>query len=102
RRHDETVAALLETDPTRRPSDAFTARKLLTGLKWPSTVEPAAPHPRRERMATDRPSAARVVVRDGVTIDAWTGRAIECVRLTEATRERATAFARAGHPCLQL
>jgi serine/threonine-protein kinase len=101
-RHDRVVAMLLAEDPKDRPADAFAARKMLTSLTWPASVEPAAPRPRRERLPSDRPSTARVVMRpDGSHVDTWTGHVIDIVPLTDATLARARAFALAGHPSLQ-
>ncbi len=101
-RHDAVVSSMIAPDPSDRPADAFAARRLLTSLAWPSVIEPAAPKPIRERAASDRPQAGRVVVRpDGRTIDEWIGRPIERVPLDENALARAKAFARAGHRALQ-
>jgi serine/threonine-protein kinase len=101
-RHDRIVMTLLADDPKDRPPDAFSARKMLTSLTWPASVEPAAPRPRRVPTPSDRPSTARVLVRpDGSHFDTWTGHAIEIVALTDAALARARAFAMAGHPSLQ-
>jgi serine/threonine-protein kinase len=101
-RHDRMLATFLAIEPADRPPDAFAARKTLTSLAWPSTVEPAAPKPRREHAPTDRPSAARVLVRpDGQAFDTWTGHALEIVAMSDAAMARASAFSRANHPALQ-
>ena len=101
-RHDRVVEALAAHDPEQRPADAFVARSDLLALPWPGQVEPREAA-RSERAASARPAAARVRLDpDGTTTDAWTGRAIERVPLTDRILARARAFARADHASLQL
>jgi eukaryotic-like serine/threonine-protein kinase len=101
-RHDALVLKLVSPEPEGRPADAFSARRLLTALPWPSVVEPAAPKPAPKRAPSDRPRAGRLSVGlDGVVTDGWIGRAIERVPLRDGSLARAKAFARAGHRALQ-
>jgi serine/threonine-protein kinase len=100
-RHDAVVACLTADDPADRPADAFEARARLGSLPWPMAVDPTRTRP---RSVSDRaaPGTERVVVRPhGAMIDAWTGRAVEAVPLTERVLARARPFAVAGHPALQ-
>jgi hypothetical protein len=101
-RHDAVVLSLLAQDPHARPPDAFAARRALTALSWPSTLEPAAPVPKSTRSPSHHPDAARIhPAEDGREIDTWIGRPVERIPLTDAVLARAGAFARAGHPSLQ-
>ena len=104
-RHDDAVLKLLATNPERRPPDAFTARRALTALSWPSVLEAvgfARPTPTHEDPKSERPPRTRVeVTEDGRTIDTWIGRSFDRVALTDVTLARASAFARAAHPALQ-
>ena len=101
-RHDALVLKLVSAEPEGRPADAFSARRLLTALPWPSVVEPAAPRPVPKRAPSDRPRAGRLSVGlDGVVTDGWIGRAIERIPLRDTSLARAKAFARAGHRALQ-
>jgi eukaryotic-like serine/threonine-protein kinase len=101
-RHDALVLRMVAPEPEGRPADAFTARRMLTALPWPSVVEPAAPKPAAKRAPSEHPRAGRLIVgADGVATDSWIGRAVERVPLTERTLARARAFARAGHRALQ-
>ncbi len=100
-RHDRLVMRMISAEPDGRPADAFTARRMLTALSWPSVVEPAAPKPPK-RAPSEHPRAGRVTVRDdGTAVDGWIERAIERVPLNEHSLARAKAFARAGHRGLQ-
>ena len=101
-RHDALVLRMIAADPEARPADAFTARRLLTSLPWPSVVERAAPKPAPKRAESEHPRAGRLTVGlDGVAVDGWIGRPVERVPLTDRTLARARAFARAGHRALQ-
>jgi serine/threonine-protein kinase len=99
-RHDTVVLGLISPVPDDRPHDAFAARRELSSLPWPSTVEPAALRPKPERAASVRPGPARLDVgAAGRALDRWTGRIVERVPITKL--ERAAAFARASHTSLQ-
>lgn len=101
-RHDALVFSLLALDPAQRPADAFEARKALGALRWPTTIERVAvPHPTRQ-LASERPSEVRLLVEDGGGVDQWLGRRVVRVPLDPPTLARASAFARADHPALQL
>jgi serine/threonine-protein kinase len=100
-RHDAVVFSLMADDPTKRPADAFAARRALGALRWPSTIERVAV-PRAERKVdTERPSAARLVTAPDGDIDHWLGRRVEPMALDDTVLARASAFARADHPALQ-
>jgi serine/threonine-protein kinase len=104
-RHDAVVLRMIAADPAERPGDAFAARRVLTALTWPGVVEPAAPKPAAPKARAPEPRGARLVAvdaRSDVATDAWTGRSIERVPLTDRSLARARAFARAAHPGLQL
>ncbi len=103
-RHDDVVSRLTARDPRSRPADAFQARDMLLSLPWPAAASPASAPERGlgERRASDRPGSDRVTRRaDGSLADGWTGRAIECLPLTDEVLERARVFARADHHALQ-
>jgi serine/threonine-protein kinase len=102
-RHDAVVFSLLDDNPMKRPEDAFAARRALGALRWPSTIERVA-IPRKERKKeTDRPSVRRLLPEGGGTeIDQWLGRRVTSVPLEPAVLARASAFARADHPALQM
>lgn len=101
--HDEVVSSLLARDPGARPGDTFAARRALTALAWPVTVDPMGTRPSTRRAPSDRPQPSGRLGRDaaGCDVDTWLHRAIERLPLTEANLRRAGAFARAGHPALQ-
>jgi serine/threonine-protein kinase len=103
-RHDEVVARMSARSPASRPADALQAREMLLSVPWPGPSS-AIDDPARaagERVPSDRPGSDRLEERpDGTLIDAWTGRAIERVPLSEEILERARIFARAGHDGLQ-
>ena len=100
-RHDEVVLRLIARDPAARPAEAFTARRALLSLSWPSKNQPAAPRP-RERTPSERPQGGRAdVAADGTGFDRWIGRPFEHASLDERSKARASAFARAGHASLQ-
>ncbi len=100
-KHDAVVLALVAQDPADRPADAFVARRSLTALPWPSTLEPAAPRP-LDAPPSQRPPAERLETSPTEPdLDRWTGRAVERVPVTPQSLARAGAFARAGHVALQ-
>ncbi len=103
-RHDAIVAQMTAQDPRSRPADAFRARDTLLSLPWPGPAvtrgDPGLGG--AERKASNRPGSERLERRpDGSLVDVWTGRAIECVPLSDEVLERARIFARAGHEALQ-
>jgi serine/threonine-protein kinase len=101
-RHDALVSSLLALDPAERPPDAFAARRALGSLRWPATIERvAAPRP-AQRAPSERPSGVRLLADDGGGVDQWLGRRVVRVPLDPPTLARASAFARADHPALQL
>jgi serine/threonine-protein kinase len=101
-RHDAAVLRLFADGPDARPSDAFAARRELSALPWPSTIEPAAPRPASIRPASVRAPESRLEDRtDGLPMDRWMGRRVQVIPLTERTLIRAGAFARAAHRALQ-
>lgn len=101
-RHDALVLRFLDAAPEKRPEDAFAARRELSALKWPSTLErtplrKGSEHPRPMRAGSDR----LVPQDDGSHLDTYTGRAVECVPLDDVALERARIFAGLDHPLLQ-
>ncbi|MDF2692381.1 MAG: Serine/threonine protein kinase PrkC, regulator of stationary phase [Labilithrix sp.] len=102
-RHDALVFSLLDLDPQRRPADSFEARKALGALRWPNTIDRVAiPRPERQQVS-ERPSGARLQPDEsGPSIDQWLGRHVVSVPLEPVTLARASAFARADHPALQV
>jgi serine/threonine protein kinase len=101
-RHDKLVLSMLAEDPKDRPRDAVDARRELMSLKWPTTVEPAAPIAHREEVGDEDENATRLRTSDdGSAVDTWTGRALERMVIDEKTHNAASLFARAGHPSLQ-
>jgi serine/threonine-protein kinase len=53
--HDTVLARLLQDDPHKRPADAFEARRLLLGVRWPERIWERPREP--DRPASLRPSA---------------------------------------------
>jgi eukaryotic-like serine/threonine-protein kinase len=99
--HDAVVLSLLAQDPTGRPENAFAARRALGALRWPDTLERAAPLP-APGPKSERPAAGRLMpAPGGGFLDTWLGRQVVCVALDDAMLARASAFARADHPALQ-
>jgi hypothetical protein len=100
-------------DPSKRPADAFDARRELLAIPWSSRL---APHGHaRPRVPSVRPSAketVRLVVspkppeaatgESGALVarDTWMERDVIVVPLDDDELGRARAFARAGHPAL--
>ncbi|WP_394850654.1 protein kinase [Pendulispora brunnea] len=109
-RHDTVVHALVALDPARRPSDARSARRALTALPWPSWFGAPAPRPsapseasrRRSNEMAEESARVRVGVAGQPDVDAWLERPILRVPLDPPTLARASAFARAEHPGLQI
>ncbi len=99
-RHDRLVASMTASDASARPPDAFAARDSLAALHWPSTADPLRQR-RKDRPQATREGSRMEMAPDGLWVDAWTGRRVERVILTEGTLARARAFARADHPGLQ-
>lgn len=100
-RHDALVSQMIAEDPSSRPRGALEARRLLTSVRWPTSVEPAAPVARRPKEREEEHGERVRVDEQGSAVDTWIGRPIERLRLDEPTRARAAIFARAGHPNLQ-
>jgi hypothetical protein len=103
-RHDRLVARMTARDPRARPADALQARQMILSLPWPGPRGAWDPAQRsdREPGAIEHPWTERLERRpDGTLFDAWTGRAIERVPITDEVLERARVFVRAGHDALQ-
>lgn len=101
-RHDAVLFSLVDEDPSRRPEDAFAARRALGALWWPSTIERAAAPRTARKKPSDRPSAIRVIPDEtGAEVDQWLGRRVVSVPLEPPMLARAAMFARADHPALQ-
>jgi serine/threonine-protein kinase len=101
-RHDSLVLSMLDDDPKNRPGGAIDARRALMALKWPTTVEPAAPIARNDETTDGDENVSRLrVENDGGSVDTWTARPIERIALDEKTRAASSLFARAGHSSLQ-
>lgn len=103
-RHDAVVFSLVDDDPSKRPEDAFAARRALGALRWPSTIERVAV-PRateRKKKESERPSGMRLLPDDsGSEVDSWLGRRVISIPLDPPNLARASLFARADHPVLQ-
>jgi eukaryotic-like serine/threonine-protein kinase len=109
--HDTAVARLLQEDPQKRPPDAFEARRLLFGVRWPERIW-ERPRSAVARSRTDRPTVpegvrltAALGAGDGRDAsarqhDGWLDRDVLVLPGDAATLTRAQAFARAGHPAL--
>lgn len=111
--HDAIVRRFVEVDPSKRPADAFDARRELLAIPWPSRL---APHGEaRPRVPSVRPAAkdsARLVASlkppagapDGTGAltarDTWMERDVIVLPLDDDELARARAFARAGHAAL--
>ncbi|MBN9164177.1 MAG: hypothetical protein BGO98_49400 [Myxococcales bacterium 68-20] len=102
-RHDGVVFSLVADDPSRRPADAFAARKALGALQWPDTIERVAVARPEQKMPSERPSGMRLLPDEtGSSIDQWLGRRVVSVPLDPPMLARASVFARADHPALQV
>lgn len=108
-RHDRAIASLLAASPSRRPVDAFTARRLLESLPWSSRVlarsGPASrrsSHPPAEPSARLAPPSPNADPRDTgrVFFDTLAERDVIIVPFDEAIRERLAPWAKATHPAL--
>ena len=108
--HDAIIARLLEEDPRSRPADAFEARRSIQSIAWPDRIPErrlvAAPAPGQgaSEYAEERLGPAHEAGdgRDAAERrhDAWMGRDLLILPLTDQTLARARAFARAGHAAL--
>jgi serine/threonine-protein kinase len=102
-RHDDVVFALIDDDPSKRPEDAFAARRALGALRWPTTIERVTLPRKPKKVTPERPSDARLMAdASGAEIDHWLGRRVVSVPLDPPMLARASAFARADHPVLQV
>jgi hypothetical protein len=99
--HDAVVDRLTAPAPSDRPGSASEARRIIASVRWPEDPAPrvgaAASEPNADAPGRD----ARITVDAGLEIDAWTGRAIERVPLSDAVLARARAWAAADDPALQ-
>lgn len=103
-RHDAVVLRLLSIAPEGRPEDAFAARRELSALKWPSTIERTALKKASivPRAPASSPGSSRLEIRaDGLLRDVYTQRPVECVPLDDVVLARAKILARFDHPLLQ-
>ncbi len=103
-RHDRLIASMTAPDARGRPADAFQARDMILSLPWqgPRSAAGQAEGSAGGPGASGRPEADRLERRpDGALFDAWTGRAIERLPMTDEVLERARLFVRAGHDALQ-
>jgi serine/threonine-protein kinase len=108
--HDVVVARLLEEDPKLRPADAFDARRSIQSIAWPDRVpeRPLAAAPSLAEASSESalerlgPPHDAGDGRDAALRrhDAWMGRDVLVIPLTEASLTQARAFARAGHAAL--
>src|SRR5262249_33013627 len=95
--------SLINDDPSQRPPDAFAARRALTALRWPSAIERVAAPRAAKKAPSERPSAMRLSDETGGTLlDEWLGRRVVKLPLDAPTLARASLFARADHPALQV
>ena len=101
RRHDAIVLSLTADAPEGRPTDAFAARRALTALPWPSTIERAALRTEVVRAPSEHPRAGRIARVGARTMDTFLDRPVEVFALDTPSLVRAQAFARAEHPALQ-
>jgi serine/threonine-protein kinase len=100
-RHEALLAWLTAPEPRDRAADAFQARDRILALPWPSAARPGPARAGRAATVT-LPEGPRLEPRpDGTLEDAWTGRTLERVPLSEATLARARFFAGADHAGLQ-
>lgn len=109
--HDAVVARLLQEEPQKRPADAFEARRLILGVRWPDRIWPRKKRlsERPRSMRPDASGEARLSAADSLgdgrdaaarLHDRWLDRDVLVLPGDDVTRERARAFARAGHPVL--
>jgi eukaryotic-like serine/threonine-protein kinase len=108
--HDAVVATLLAEDPTRRPPDAFEARRAISALRWPDAIprawaatgsrsEHPAPQNADERLGPPhRLGDGRDMA--SLRFDTWLEREVLVLAMDDDSLARARAFARAGHPAL--
>lgn len=102
-RHDALVLRLVAEHASDRPEDAFAARRELSALSWPDTIERAAVSIRPEKPLSERPARGRLVPTDlpAVFRDNVLERDVVLLALEPRTLARVAAFARADHPALQ-
>jgi serine/threonine-protein kinase len=108
--HDAALVHLLQEDPQKRPADAFEARRLLLGIRWPDRIhrrpararEPVPERPAAVEAARLAPAAAAGDGRDASACrhDTWLDRDVLVLPGDADTLARARAFARVGHPAL--
>jgi serine/threonine-protein kinase len=107
--HDAAVATFLADEPSRRPADAFDARRVLTSLRWPEKVPAAWPSQtntvvRVQKSETERLGPPRSLGdgRDMTTLrhDDWLDREVLVLPIDDDSLNRARAFARVAHPML--
>jgi serine/threonine-protein kinase len=101
RRHDKIVLSLTAENPDDRPADAFAARRALTALPWPQTIERAALRTEVARAPSEHPRALRLAHNGSRFVDTFLDRSVEVFPLDDSSLVRAQAFARAEHPALQ-
>ncbi len=111
--HDAFVRRLLEVDPSKRPADAFDARRELLAIAWPSrlaprgevrphvpSVRPAVKEAARLVMSVRPPAGATGTSGALAARDTWMDREVIILPLDDDELARARAFARAGHAVL--
>jgi serine/threonine protein kinase len=102
-RHDALIARLTADDAASRPADAVDVLGLLLELPWPTSVDPQGARAGAEsRLGGELKGARLEQGASGHMVDAWTGREIERVPLSEHALARARHFAIADHPALQM
>ncbi len=103
--HDAAVERLTAMRPEDRPADAFEARRELSALAWPATLDARAldaSSASESRAPSSGPRGRLGRAADGTLIDTWTGRGVERVALSAAVLACARAFAGADYPGLQV
>lgn len=111
--HEAILRHFTQADPSKRPADAFEARRELSALAWPARLppkvdaRPRAPSVRPTASPTARlvpvirvPSGAPGASGEMLAHDSWIERDVIVLPLDEAELARARAFARAGHTAL--
>jgi eukaryotic-like serine/threonine-protein kinase len=94
--HDALIARWTAEDPDRRPASAHDALDDLSKLRWPSSVDSRWMRSPAPRYSNDAVAAGRfepVSSEAGTFIDAWCGRAVERMALTDRVLARARSFA---------
>ena len=96
--HERVVRSLFAEDEAERPEDAFAAARALRALPWPTDwrvyerTGPASIAPASTNAATRLQNTPKGVV------DAWLGRAVQLVPLTDENRDTLLAFAGLATP----